>query len=214
MASIFDLYSQKPPPQYHHRGPYKFRQIKQKPPSPGDSFLSMESTKRDLSPQEKVKLPLKLGAYQQVIRSVPGGKSIKVIRRKQADSEQLLPAITPVRQAADQPEVSPKRRVSITHGYMENRRYWDNLQSQLTKKPVVNKGRQLRKSKTMMSKKFSRSCTVLSMKASVFQPSDFADITPDSSDENQEWKHEIRQRATAMFYSMKGAPKTKKYMGQ
>lgn len=213
MASIFDLYSRKPRLRPYQHGPYEFFKKQVPKASPSDAFLSTESPQRH-TPQEP-KLPPRLGPYHLLTRGVSGGGSIQVIRRKPLEPtvSESLPSLLPASSNIAEPDPIPvPLHESNTHGYMENRKYWDALERQLTHK-LPSRNRQLRKSKTMTNFQLARTFTTLSVKNPAVgrhRSSIHAQICPQEED----WKRDIRLRATALVHAMKGAPKAKKYMGQ
>ena len=224
MASIFDLYSQKSKSGPHQHGPYEFSKKRAPKASPSDPFLSAESPQRQ-SAGMGAKLPLRLGLYQLVTRGVSGGGSIQVIRRKPLEPTvpDSLPSLPLASTNLDDTEAIPaSRHKAMPHSYMENRRYWDSLEQQLAHKPPAH-SRELRKSKTMTSVQFNRSMTTLSVKVPMHglgsrlvqagygtRPVQAGH----SSQEEESWKRDIRERAAALVYAKKGVPKVKKYMGQ
>lgn len=213
MASIFDLYSRKPKFRPYQHGPYEFSKKQVPKASPSDPFLSTESPQRH-TPKE-TKLPPRLGPYHLVIREVSGGGSIQVIRRKPLEPtvSESLPSLLPAASIIAESDTIPvPPRESNPHGYMENRKYWDNLEQQLTRK-LPSRNRQLRKSKTMASFQLARSFTTLSIKAPAAGGHRSSVFAKDCTEE-EGWKRDIRLRATALVHAMKGAPKAKKYMGQ
>ena len=150
--SMFDLYSLPPIRNLNVRGPYEYSKHKKTLSStPSDSFR-VPATPLPAVPADCPFPPsTQLGPYQQLSRATGHGSTIQVVRRKELPPVQAVaimhqPALQhlPRRQSKAFTR-NLKFKAGLSHSYMENRKYWELINS---RPKVVAKKRKLALNRT------------------------------------------------------------------
>lgn len=235
--SIFDLYSQYPQQQVRLHGPYEFSKLprrKSNSSTSSDSFVCPETIRDD--PEEKEdpgKLPPPLLKFKQFMRRSSNGTLINVVRRKEfapANVSTLTCSNVPGKEPVKQRHNLEKQKIKwpVSHSYMENRRYWDSVNTMLgVKRNRIQKVRPpYRKSKTMeVVRNLRRTSSSLSIvlpkptnaKPKLYRSETKYALSPKDPVRDlrrragmrridrapmslEEWKFEIRERAVALVY--------------